>query len=56
MIIVETGAGVPDAENYISAVDAEVHHGVRAYPTWAPPATPSKEALRRRATEYMVGQ
>lgn len=54
-IVVEDGAGRADAESYISVAAADSYHAARANGAWAPLATSVKEALLRKATEYMVG-
>lgn len=55
-LIVETGAGAPGAESYISVAGADAYHAGRLNAAWAPLDTPTKEGLLRKATEYMVGQ
>jgi hypothetical protein len=56
MIIVETGVGLPAAESYTSVAQADAYHAARANTAWAMIDASLKEALLRRATEYMVGQ
>ena len=55
-IIVESGLGLPNAESYIDVAGADAYHDGRQNTAWAALDTPTKEALLRRATEYMVGQ
>lgn len=52
-ITVETGAGLADAETYISASDADTYHAARGNAAWAALSAESKEAALRRATDYM---
>lgn len=54
-IIIETGAGLPDAESYVSVDAADAYHASRMNTAWAALDTPTKEGLLRDATEYMVG-
>lgn len=51
---VETGAGSPEAESYVSVADADAYHTVRENAAWAG-ETAAKEAALRRATEYLDG-
>lgn len=53
-LIVETGAGLADAESYCSVVAADAHHEARGAAAWAALATPAKEQALRRATDYMT--
>jgi hypothetical protein len=52
-LIVETGAGLPDAESYISVADADTYHANRGNAAWAALATDAKEQALRSATDYM---
>lgn len=53
-LIVEDGTAKSDAESYISAADADTYHAIRANTAWAALSTPTKEALLRKATDYML--
>lgn len=54
-LIVEDGTGKPDAESYISAVDATAYHAARGNGAWAALASDTiREQLLRKATEYMT--
>jgi hypothetical protein len=56
-LIVETGAGLANAESYISVADATAYHANRGNAAWAALASDTiREQLLRKATEYMVGQ
>ena len=52
-LIVETGAGLADAESYCSVTAADAHHAARGAAAWAALATDAKEQALRRATDYM---
>lgn len=53
-LIVETGAGLPDSESYISVADADTYFAARNNAAWAAIADiPTKEGLLRDATDYM---
>lgn len=52
-IVVEDGAGLPNAEAYISTADADTYHGNRGNTAWAALANPAKEAALRHATDFM---
>lgn len=52
-LIVESGAGLPNAESYISVVDADTYHANRGNAAWALLATASKEQALRSAADYM---
>lgn len=53
-LIVETGAGLADAESYISVSDAASYLSDRGYSAFAALATDAlKEAALRKATDYM---
>jgi hypothetical protein len=57
MLIIETGAGLANAESYISVADATAYHANRGNTSWAALASDTvREQLLRQATEYMVGQ
>lgn len=53
-ITVETGAGLADAETYISVADADTYHAARGNTAWAALSEADKEAALRRATDYML--
>lgn len=53
MLIVETGAGVPGAESYLSTADADAYLTARGHAAWAEQAVDAKEAALRRATDYL---
>jgi hypothetical protein len=53
-LIVEDGTGLANAESYISAANADTYHSNRANTAWAALSTPTKEALLRKATDYML--
>jgi hypothetical protein len=56
-LIIETGAGLANAESYISVADATAYHANRGNSAWAALASDTvREQLLRKATEYMVGQ
>lgn len=55
-LIIETGAGLPDADSYTSVADADAYHAKRQNTAWAAFDSPTKESLLIKATEYMVGQ
>lgn len=53
-LIVETGAGLADAESYISVADATAYHAARGNSAWAALASDTvREQLLRKATDYM---
>lgn len=56
MLIVETGAGLLDAESYASVEQADAYHAKRRTAAWAALDESEKESLLVKATEYMVGQ
>jgi hypothetical protein len=57
MLIVESGAGLADAESYISVADADTYHTARGNEaTWTDLDVTVKEQLLRTATDYMVQQ
>jgi hypothetical protein len=53
-LIVETGAGLADAESYASVADADAYHAGRGNAQWTALTTERKEQLLRMATEYMA--
>ena len=54
-LIVETGAGLANAESYISVAGADAYHAGRLNTAWAALDNTTKEGLLRKAAEYMVG-
>ncbi|MHB1125235.1 MAG: DnaT-like ssDNA-binding protein [Ramlibacter sp.] len=52
-LIVETGAGLADAESYATVEQADAYLAARNYPAWALLAPEAKEAALRMATAYM---
>ena len=53
-LIVETGAGLPNAESYISVADATAYHAARGNTAWAALADDTtREQLLRKATDFM---
>jgi hypothetical protein len=53
-LIIETGAGLVDAESYISVADATAYHAARGNAAWANLASDTvREQMLRRATDYM---
>ena len=55
-LIIETGAGLTDADSYASAAAADAYHAKRGNAAWAALVESEKESLLIKATEYMVGQ
>ena len=55
-LIIETGAGLPDADSYASVAQADAYHLKRRTTAWAALDDSEKESLLIKATEYMVGQ
>jgi hypothetical protein len=53
-LIVEDGSVVTGAESYISVAEADAYHEKRGNATWD--AIDDKEALLRKATDYMTGK
>ena len=53
-LIVEDGTGLADAESYISETEADAFHEKRGNTAWD--SVTDKEALLRKATDYMQGQ
>ena len=54
MLIVEDGTGLADAEVFISVADADDYHAKRDNAAWAALTTPRKEALLRKASDYLL--
>jgi hypothetical protein len=55
-LVVEDGTARSDSESYISVSDADDYHAKRGNTAWAGVAQVSdKEALLRKATEFMIG-
>lgn len=52
-LVVEDGTGLPDAEAYISVLDADAYHAARGNAAWAALAEPAKEAALRLGADYM---
>lgn len=52
-LIVETGAGLSNAESYVSVANADTYHSNRGNTTWADLLEAEKEQALRRATDYM---
>lgn len=55
-LTVETGAGLADAESYISVADAATYLAAVNATTWASASSTQKEAALRRATQYLDTQ
>jgi hypothetical protein len=56
-LTVETGAGLADADSYISLVDAAAYHTARGNAAWAALASDTvREQLLRQATDYIENQ
>lgn len=56
-LIVETGAGSPDSESYVSVADATTYHASRGNAAWAALATDAlREQALRKATDYIAQQ
>lgn len=53
-LIVETGAGLPNADSYISVEEADAYLLNLGNEVWALMDTPAKEVALRKATKYMV--
>lgn len=51
-LIVETGAGLVDAESYMSVAEADTYHTVMNNPLWTGSGA-VKEAALRKATNYL---
>lgn len=54
MLIIETGAGLPNAESYASVAAADVRNAALGVTDWAALAEPAKEVALRRATQFML--
>ena len=54
-LIVETGAGVPGAESYLSLADADSWHSKRNNTAWSSAVDTQREAALRLATDYIDG-
>lgn len=52
-LIVESGAGLPDAESYCSVAQADAHFAARGTTTWATMTETEKEQALRRGTDYL---
>jgi hypothetical protein len=52
-LIIETGAGVPGAESYISVEDADQYHSDFGNTEWAPKTLEEKEIALRKGTQYL---
>jgi len=52
-LIVESGAGLPDAEAYISVAEADAYFAARGNAAWAALNTAAKEAALRLGADYM---
>jgi hypothetical protein len=54
-LVVEDGSGKPDAESYVSVLDADAYAAARLIDIWSAIETTTaiKEAALRRATEYL---
>lgn len=53
-LIVETGAGLANAESYASVVEADTRLAAFGFTAWAGLATSAKETALRLATDFMV--
>ncbi|MDH7971044.1 hypothetical protein QH494_02525 [Sphingomonas sp. AR_OL41] len=53
MIIVETGAGLANANSYVSVTDADTYFADRAVTKWAALSSGDKSAALIRATDYL---
>lgn len=52
-LIVETGAGLPNADSFISVEDADEYFSARGITLWATLQVAEKEQALRRATDFM---
>jgi hypothetical protein len=53
-LVVETGAGLANAESFISVTDATTYHAARGNAAWAALASDTvREQVLRQATDYM---
>lgn len=53
-LVVESGAGLANAESYASVDSADTRLAAMGLTTWAPLLTAEKEQALRRATQYML--
>jgi hypothetical protein len=53
-IIVEDGSGLANAETYCTVAEADAYHTLRGNATWADLDLDVKEALLRKAADYML--
>lgn len=54
-LIVENGAGLPDAQSYISVTEADEYHAAMGHTGWSGDEI-AKEAALRRAAQYLGGR
>jgi hypothetical protein len=52
-IVVETGAGIPDANSYVALADADAWHADRNNAAWAVAPSIAREAALIVATDYL---
>jgi hypothetical protein len=53
-LVVESGAGLSNADSYLSVDDADTYHTAQGAPTvWSDSTDPEKEAALRQATAYL---
>lgn len=55
-LVVETGAGLANAESYASVAEADAYLAAVGNAVWGPLITADKETALRRATRYMQGE
>lgn len=56
-LTVETGAGLTNADSYISVADADAYHAARGNTDWdALDSTDDKEPALRRATDFLTAE
>lgn len=53
-IIVETGAGLPNAQSYMSTDEADIYHASRGLGLWENMTVPEKEMCLVRATDFLT--
>jgi hypothetical protein len=53
-LIVESGAGLTNAESYSSTAEVDAYNAARGNDAWAALTTAQKEIACRKATDYMV--
>jgi hypothetical protein len=53
-LVVEDGTGKPDAEAYISVIDADAYFAARGKADWAALDDSAKEAALRNGSDYMA--